>query len=92
MLKELLDKKKILQEKNSLVFSLKVRTGATKTVIKDVMDDGVVKMDVAEIPEKGRANQEIIKFFKNFFCVESADIKISSGAKDKFKIIKIKKQ
>ncbi len=42
----------------------KVRAGHQKTEISGILDDRTIKLSVKAIPEKGKANAEIIKFFK----------------------------
>ncbi len=68
---------------------IKTRPNSSKTQIKEKMKDGTIKLDVAAIPEKNKANQEIIKFLSKKFEVLKDNVIIVSGKKDRIKLIKI---
>jgi uncharacterized protein len=77
-------------EKNKQVYlRIKVIPGAPKTEIKGEMADGTIKIAVAAAPEKGKANQALIKFLAEESGVQKNDIKIISGASARIKLIKI---
>jgi len=63
---------------------LRVSTGKSKFKIE--FDGELLLVEIKSIPEKGKANKEIIKQIKNFF---KSDVKILSGFKSKEKIIEI---
>jgi uncharacterized protein (TIGR00251 family) len=86
MIESVLDK---LIKEGKVVFNIKVKAGTGKTQIVDVMKDGVIKITVKAIPEKGKANSEIIKYLSKVFKTEKENIKILSGAKNSKKLIKI---
>jgi len=46
------------------IINLKIIPNSGKTEIVEQMTDGVWKMRVKAIPEKGKANQEIERYFK----------------------------
>ena len=84
-----LEKKELFQ--GGLVhLKVKVHTGANKTYLKDIMMDGSLKIDVAAIPEKGRANVALLKYLQKEFKVDKNKITIISGKNNKNKLIKIK--
>lgn len=49
-----------------------------------------IKIGIIAKPEKGKANEEIIKKLANYFKINRSQIKIISGLKSKNKIIEIK--
>jgi uncharacterized protein (TIGR00251 family) len=87
MLKEF---KRQLEEKSEIYLRIAVRPGTSKTAIKEIMDNGTIKIDIAALPVKGKANQELIKFLAQKFDVSQNNVKIIKGFKEKIKLIKIK--
>ena len=80
---------KKLEENDEVYLRVKARPDASKTLVKDVMEDDTIKLDVFAPPLKGKANQEIIKFLAREFKISKDEIKIISGAGDRLKLIKI---
>ncbi|MDD4250617.1 MAG: DUF167 domain-containing protein [Candidatus ainarchaeum sp.] len=68
------------------VLKLKVSTKKPKVQIKLNEEKNTLLLDVKSLPEKNKANKEIIKELKKFF---KSEIKIISGLKQKEKIIEI---
>jgi hypothetical protein len=68
---------------------IKVISGEPKTEIKGEMADGTLKIAVAAVPEKGRANRALVEFLAEEYSVHKNDIKIISGASDRIKLVKI---
>jgi uncharacterized protein (TIGR00251 family) len=67
-------------------FKIIVRTTAPKTEITGFDEGkGAYKMNVHALPEKGKANMEIIKFFKKKYKL---DVKIVSGKTSKQKTLR----
>ncbi len=84
---------KLIQDfKNAgkITFSIKVITKSEATRIVGKMDDGTVKIRVAAVPEKNKANAELIKFLAKTFKVDKSRIKILAGETSHKKIIEIK--
>jgi hypothetical protein len=87
---DFLNKFKTALEKNGeLYFKVKVIPGAPETGVKNVMDDGVVKIAVAAPPEKGRANKTLVDFLAQEFGVPDESVKIISGVSARVKLVKI---
>ncbi len=78
-----------LANNKELYLSVKVLTGASKTALMEVMADETLKIAVAAVPEKGKANTELIKFLARELVADKGDIKIISGGSDRHKLIKI---
>ena len=81
--------KKQLNNEKKIYLRIKVNPKASKSEIKEILDDGTVKINIVSLPEKGKANTELIKILSNEFCVEKNRIKITSGSKSRLKLIKI---
>ncbi len=56
--------KKELKETGKVIFKIKVIAKAPKTMFRDVMQDNTIKLAVAQVAEKGKANEEICSFGK----------------------------
>ena len=74
----------ILPIKNNLL-KVKVFPGSSKTEIKSIEAD-LVKINLKAPPEKGKANRELIKFFKKEFKLS---VRIKSGETNREKILEI---
>lgn len=66
--------------------TVKVIPNAAKTEIKETMSDGTLKILVVSPPEKGKANEELIKYFKKQHRVNA---KIVGGETDRKKLIRL---
>ena len=83
--------KLILINKKELYLRIKVNPGMSKTEIIDILEDETIKINIAAVPEKGRANLELIKYLAREFEIDKKKIKIISGAGTRLKLVKIKK-
>jgi len=68
---------------------LKVFAGAGQTNIKEIMDDGTVKVSVAAPADKGKANKELIQYLAHTFEVDKRNVTIVKGQKSREKTIKL---
>ncbi len=74
---------------------IKARPSARNTSIRDIIGQDnkgggeIVKIDISSPPERGRANQELIRFLAEEFAVSEKNVKIVSGLNSRTKIIKI---
>ncbi len=71
---------------------IKVKPGAKQNSINGFIEiDGYsyLKISIKQIPEKGKANDEIINFLSSLVKVPKSKIQIVSGQKAQYKIIKI---
>lgn len=83
--------KKILKEKGEINLKIKVNPTRPQTIIKQSMADGTIKIDIAAVAEKGRANEELTRFLAKEFGIMEKNIKIISGAGQRLKLVKIVK-
>lgn len=75
----------LLQNKTSI--TVRVRPGAAQTLIKGVMDDGTIKLDLAAVAEDGKANAELIRFLVQ--DCEIPNVEIVSGHTGRRKVVRI---
>lgn len=59
-------------------------------IMKDDSGEETIKIRINATPEKGKANQELIKFLSKEMDVPKSNISIISGKSDQIKLIKIK--
>ena len=65
-------------------FSLRVTPNASRTELKE--EDGKLKLYLQAVPEKGKANLAVIKFFKKEFGIK-VGIKSGSRSRDKMLVV-----
>ncbi len=65
---------------------IKVKTKAKEKKIEKI-DENHFIVKVKELPEKGKANQEVIKIIAQYFKVSLSQVAIISGLKSKNKTI-----
>lgn len=76
---EIADLRRRLQREGKLNLSVKVTPRSSRTRIAGTMDDGSLKVTVAAVPDKGKANQELCDFLAREFGVPKSAITIQSG-------------
>ncbi len=81
--------KKQLESKGGICLRFKVRSNAGQTVVRDVLKNKTIKVDIAAPAEKGKANAELVKFLANEFKVDRKNVKIISGKGNALKLIKV---
>ncbi len=55
----------------------------------ETMSDGTIKIRIKAVPEKGKANEELIRFLSEEWNAPKSCISIISGKTDQTKLIKI---
>ena len=73
------------------ILKVKVITNAQKTEIIWELEDWTIKLKVRAIPEKWKANSEIIEYFSKILNLNKIKIEIISGKTSKIKLLKIEK-
>jgi uncharacterized protein (TIGR00251 family) len=51
------------------------------------LEDDTIKINISAIPERGKANKELIGFLKDKF--KASNVKIISGKGERIKLVKI---
>lgn len=72
-----------------MVLPIKVIPRAKKTEFVERMADATLKIRLKAVPEKGRANEELISFLAGELHVTKEDIEIVSGFTDARKLVRI---
>jgi hypothetical protein len=72
--------------------SLKIRVvpKSPKTEWGGVLDDGTIKVKVAAVPEKGKANDELIRFLAGEAGVPRANVEVVAGAASQNKLVRLR--
>ena len=79
-----------LAREGTLTFAVRVHPGARKTQIKSVMADGTIKIDIAAVPEDGRANAALMEFLAEEFGVARGNVEIAAGEMGRRKIVRVR--
>ena len=81
--------------KNKNYLRIKVIPNSNTNEIKEIMTDDsgeeTIKIKIKAIPEKGKANAELIKFLSKELEIKKSNISIISGKTDRIKLIRISK-
>lgn len=78
-----------LQKEGQLTFDIRVVPNKMQTKFVEIMSDEKIKINVAAIPEKGKANKEIQSYLSKIFGVTKGQI-VVQGTRSKDKKIKIR--
>lgn len=68
---------------------IKVRPQAAATAVKSVLADETIKIDVAAVPQRNKANEELVRFLAHEFGVAKENVSIISGKAESLKLIKV---
>ena len=80
-----------LRVNSVLVLKIKSRPNAPQTKFISKMSDNTIKIDISAERDKGKANQELIKFLARVLDLDKKNIKIISGQTAQNKLIKCQK-
>lgn len=72
-----------------VTLKLRVLPRAQRTGWAETMADGTRKVRIAAPPEKGRANEELIRFLAEEYGVARSAVEIRSGASAQLKQVRI---
>jgi uncharacterized protein len=78
-----------LQAQHSLVLALKITPKAPRTAWAGTLDDGTIKIRVAAPPEKGKANEALVRFLARQLNIPPANVEILSGATAQRKQVRV---
>ena len=76
------------QTEQGVEIRVKVVPGSSRTRIAGTLG-GMLKIKVAAVPEKGKANQSLIAFLAKLLSVKKNDIEIISGKTNPVKVLRI---
>ncbi len=72
-----------------MYIQVKVIPRSVQTEFVERMDDDTLKIRLKAIPEKGRANEELIRFLSKSLSIQRSEISIISGHTDTRKLLKV---
>lgn len=75
----------------TVVIRVKVLPNSAHSEIVGLMSDGTLKIRVNATPEKGRANDELIRYLADEFDLAKAGITLISGHIDTHKLVRLTK-
>lgn len=78
----------IKEVSNGVAFRVRVQPRSSKNTIAGLMGD-MLKVNLTSPPVDGEANTACITFFANLFSVSKSQVTITTGQKNRSKIIKI---
>ncbi|MDD5751121.1 MAG: DUF167 domain-containing protein [Candidatus Peribacteraceae bacterium] len=79
-----------LSEKGIVSFPVRIHPGAKLTKAKGAMADGTLKIDIAAVPEDGKANEELVRFLAEEFDVPKSHVEILKGQTAKTKVVRVR--
>lgn len=77
-------------EKKEALFKVKITPKQAKNEFFSVLDDGTLKIRIKAVPERWKANKELISFLSKELWVKKDNIAIAMWTADQTKIIKVK--
>lgn len=86
---ELIDKLKLELILNKWLLKIRVIPNAKSTKIDWIMDNWFIKIRIVSVPEKWKANKQLIDFLSNFFGIKKSQVEIISWLTDRNKIVRI---
>lgn len=72
-----------------MTLRVKVVPKSAKSEIAGTMDDGTLRVRIAAVPEKGKANAELCAFLARHFGVPPTSVSIVSGHTSAIKLVRI---
>lgn len=69
---------------------IKVLPKSPKNEVVEILDDETIKIRIKAVPERGKANAELIKFLSKELNIQRDQISIISGKTEQLKLVKIK--
>jgi hypothetical protein len=84
----LMDKLQIESTEGGVIFTVKVVPGSSRTGVSGMLN-GMVKIKISAAPEKGKANQCLIKFLAKKLGVKKSAISVISGRTNPIKKVEV---
>jgi uncharacterized protein len=83
-----MDKLQIESTEGGVIFTVKVVPGSSRTGVSGMLN-GMVKIKISAAPEKGKANQCLIKFLAKKLGVKKSAISVISGRTNPIKKVEV---
>ncbi|MBD3156802.1 hypothetical protein GF369_03155 [Candidatus Peregrinibacteria bacterium] len=81
--------KTFIRQNNPDYLRVKILPKSPKNEVVDILDDDTIKIRIQAVPEKGKANKELVKFLSKELDLPKENVQIISGKNDPLKLIKI---
>lgn len=81
--------KEFIKQNKPAYLRIKVIPKSAKNEVIDIMDDETIKIRIKAVPEKGKANKELISFLSEELEMPKDRFDIISGKHDQLKLVKI---
>ena len=79
--------KEALRRDRRLSIRVRVIPKSQRTEWAGAMDDGALKLRLHAVPEKGKANEELVRFLADQFNVARGQVRILAGASSQHKLV-----
>jgi uncharacterized protein (TIGR00251 family) len=73
----------------TLLVAVKVTARAASSEVMGLSEDGALRVRIAAVPEKGKANEELRSLLSRYFGVAKSSVQIVSGETSTHKRIRI---
>lgn len=78
-----------LRSERTLTLSVKVVPRAAKAEVDELSSDGILRVRLTAVPERGKANQELCELLAAYFDVPKRNVEIVSGHTSQHKRVRI---
>jgi uncharacterized protein (TIGR00251 family) len=73
----------------TLTLNVKVVPRSSRSEVAGTMDDGTLKVKVAAVPEKGKANEELCSVLAAHYQVPARDVTVIAGLTSTRKTVRV---
>ncbi len=70
-------------------YRVKVTTKQPQTRLTKILSDGTIKISLAAVPEKGKANAELLSYIVDELDLEKDQVRLVSGQTSPLKVVAI---
>jgi uncharacterized protein (TIGR00251 family) len=75
--------------KTGAALAVRVTTHAPHTELAGIQEDGTIKVKLAAVPQKGKANQVLIDFLADVLGISASKIELVAGQTGRNKLVTI---
>jgi uncharacterized protein (TIGR00251 family) len=79
-----------LRRDGQVTFQVKITPKSSRNSVAGAMEDGTLRLKIAAVPEKGKANAEICVFLGELFGVAKTNVEIVRGHTGSVKLVAVK--
>ncbi len=78
-----------LAREREILVAVKVRPRASRSEVTGFADDGSLRIRIAAVAEKGKANEELRSLLSRYFGVARSNVQIVSGETSSYKRVRV---